>query len=331
MSDGIPHRPRHARHRRATKQLPEIPDPSSPLAGPGRASSGYRVAGYPVRQGLRDPEFRQGFRDPEFREGFRDPEFRGPAFMDDDDGGPVGLPPIRGAGSRLGDRSVPGRSMPGRRRVRLVIVIAAACSLAAIGGALYAVIEHGSLGAAGHVSSSPPARQRPPAADIHKGDLRRYLLAAPGGSHPWPSPLGTDRTLSLRQVASLSTNSTKRTATLRADQFTRGAVQCWITRSGTWVDVRLYQFGSAADAQTFFRSDVAASARTSPASAQSSVSGVPGARAFAASKPDHSGYVAVLIIGVKGDVTFIVDIAEHSAKAHLASPDSLTQAEYGNL
>jgi len=108
-------------------------------------------------------------------------------------------------------------------------------------------------------------------------------------------------------------------------------VRCWITRGGTWVDVRLYQFSSAANAQNFFRRDVAASARTSPASDQSSVSSVPGARAYAASKPDHAGYVAVLVIAVKGDVAFLVDIAERSAKAHLDLPDSLTRAEYASL
>lgn len=211
--------------------------------------------------------------------------------------------------------------------------MAAALSLlAVIGGAAYGVLSRGSIGTPDHVSSGPPRQDsHRPAAESHKGDLRSYLVDASSGSQPWPHPLGTHRKLSLRQVANLSTDSNDRTATLLDDGFTRGAVQCWITRTGSWVDVRLYQFSSPANAQTFFRTDVAGSARTTPAADQSTVTGVPGARVFASAKPDHAGYVSVLVIGVKGDVTFVVDFAEHVATAHLALPDSLMQAEYAKL
>jgi hypothetical protein len=44
--------------------------------------------------------------------------------------------------------------------------------------------------------------------------------------------LGTDRNLSLRQAASLSSNNTARRHRFVRDHFTHGAVQCWITADG---------------------------------------------------------------------------------------------------
>jgi hypothetical protein len=94
--------------------------------------------------------------------------------------------------------------------------------------------------------------------------------------------------------------------------------------------VRLYRFGSAADAQNFFRSDIDASSRNTPAADQSGVSNVPGARAFADPKPDSGGYITVIAIGVKGDVVFLVDIAEHSNTVRLGTPDRLMREQYSS-
>lgn len=227
----------------------------------------------------------------------------------------------------------PGRAPRGPRRgkARLVVsLVAVVCAVAA--GAVYLVRGHDSgLPSAQGGSQSPGQGSHSPAPPVtHHGDLRNYLLAAPAGSQQWPNPLGTHRKLSLRQAASLSTDRKARLRTLTEDHFTKGAVQSWI-KNGTWIDVRLYQFASAADAQVFFRGDIAASSQSTPAANQSPVRSVPGARAFADSKPDSDGYISVIAIGVKGDVVFLVDAAEHSSTAHLALPGKLMRGQYSKL
>jgi hypothetical protein len=193
------------------------------------------------------------------------------------------------------------------------------------------MFRHAADRTAAQGGSQGQASHRPSPAATHQGDLRKYLIAAPRGSQPWPKPLGTTRKLSLRQAAHLSTDSKARHTRLSKDHFVQGAVQCWIAKSGAWVDVRLYQFGSAALAQDFFHTDIAASSSTTPAADQSRVIDVPGARAFADAKPDSDGYLSVLVIGVKGDVVFLVDMAEHSTTAHLGTPDRLMHGQYSKL
>jgi hypothetical protein len=247
-------------------------------------------------------------------------------------GGPGGYPPPTGPGPERTKRTASGR------RKAWAILAIAALAAAVFGGASYVVLHHvlvvrgqaaGSTSGQGG-SRSPASRSASPAA-THPGDLRKYLIAAPRGSQPWPKPLGTARKLSLRQVAHLSTNVKARHARLIEDHFVQGAVQCWIAKSGAWIDVRLYQFGSAALAQSFVHVDIGASSRTTPAADQSAVENVPGARAFADAKPDSEGFLTVLVIGIKGDVVFLVDMAEHANTARLGAPDRLMRAQYSKL
>ena len=95
--------------------------------------------------------------------------------------------------------------------------------------------------------------------------------------------------------------------------------------------MRLYQFGSAAEAQNLFLTDVDATSSSTPVADRSAVGKVPGARAFADPKPDSSGFISVITIGVKGDVVFIVDTAERSRKASLGTPDKLMREQYSKL
>jgi hypothetical protein len=215
-----------------------------------------------------------------------------------------------------------------------MVVAVAAVVCAAIAGATYLVLGH--LSGAPSVQDGSRSQTRGQASHTaaprvtHHRDLRSYLIAAPARSHPWPHPLGTHRKLSLLQVAKLSTGTKRRRRALAEDHFTHGAVQSWI-KGAAWVDVRLYQFASAADARDFFRRDIEASSRATPTADQSRVSKVPQARAFADPKPDSEGYVSVIVIGVKGDVVFLVDSAQQSKRAHLAMPDRLMREQYGKL
>lgn len=229
-----------------------------------------------------------------------------------------------------------GRTAPGRGRAKVAFGVAAAIVLAAAGGVTYYLASghaSGRTSATGSVHSPAPSqapRSAAPAA-THHGDLRRYLIAAPSGSNPWPQPLGTNGKLSLAQAASLSKNTKARRQRLTEDHYVQGAVRSWVAENGTWIDVRLYQFGSAADAQNLFLTDIDGSSSSTPVADQSSVHGVPGARAFADPKPDSNGFIGVLAIGVKGDVVFVIDTAEHSHTASLGTPDTLMQEQYGKL
>lgn len=228
------------------------------------------------------------------------------------------------------------RTASSHRGPRAAIAVGAVTALAATGGLTYYLLSGRATGrtsATSTVHTPAPARSSnstTPAA-AHAGDLRRYLIAAPAGSHPWPQPLGTDGKLSLAQAASLSSNRTARRKRLIEDHYLQGAVKSWVTEAGTWIDVRLYRFGSAADARSLYLTDIDGSSSSTPVADQSAVTDVPGARAFADPKPDSSGFISVIAVGVKGDVVFIVDAAEHSKRASLGTPDMLMREQYGKL
>ena len=243
---------------------------------------------------------------------------------------PVGPPPTRPGPQHT------GRSSRKRGRATAAVAVAAVSVLAAAGGVTYHLLSSHSAGqtlATGSSHSPAPSQPSHSAAPpvTHHGDLRRYLIAAPSGSHPWPQPLGTNGKLSLAQAAALSTDSKSRRRRLTEDHYVQGAVRSWVTESGTWIDVRLYQFRSAADAQNMFLTDIDASSSNTPVADQFPVSKVPGARAFADAKPDSDGFISVIAIGVKGDVAFIVDVAEHAHKASLGMPDDLMRQQYSKL
>jgi hypothetical protein len=294
----------------------QMPPPPPSYRGPGYTDSGYTDSGY-NGPGYTDP----GYNGP----GYSDPGYTDPGYTDPGLSGPGGYPSPTGPGPRRAKRRTAGH-----RKTWAALAIAA-LAVTVIGGVFYVVLRHTAdqTSAQGGRHSQPSHSPSP--APTHRGDLRRYLVAAPHGSESWPKPLGTNRKLSLGQASHLSTDSKARRATLFSDRFRQGAVQCWIAKSGAWVDVRLYQFGSAALAQDFFHTDIRASSRTTPAVDQSGVPDVPGARAFADAKPDSDGYLTVLVIGVKGDVVFLVDMAEHTSTAHLGAPDRLMGAQYSKL
>lgn len=216
--------------------------------------------------------------------------------------------------------------------------MSAPIALAAVAGVAYwyyVASGHasGRTPAAANVPSAAPSRASHSAtpAPAHHGDLRKYLIGAPTGSNPWPQPLGTNDRLSLAQAAKLSNNSKQRLEKLTADHFVQGAVRSWVTEGGSWIDVRLYQLGSAADARNLYITDIDGSSSSTPVADQSPVRGVPGARAFADAKPDSDGFISVMVVAVKGDVVCVIDAAEHAHKASTGTPDTLIREQYGKL
>ena len=146
-------------------------------------------------------------------------------------------------------------------------------------------------------ASAPPAR-------THGGDLSQYAVAAPTdartcNSHP------TDQNLTLDQAAALSTNPTARAMAFRRYEFQRGFSRCWISNTGTLVDLRLYQFSTAELAGAFHTQDVLANTRGSWG-ATTDVPGIPGGKSFVKSTLDKDGYAQTLSVCQLGDISVAI-------------------------
>ncbi|HEY5987457.1 MAG TPA: hypothetical protein VIV12_13950, partial [Streptosporangiaceae bacterium] len=216
---------------------------------------------------------------------------------------------------------------PGRKRRPVLAAMGVFLALVVAGGGLVAYFVLG-LG-----SSKPPVTGSSAAASppTHHRDLRTYLIRPPPKSHPWDKPLGTNQNLSLSQAANLSNDVKARREMLTQDHFAHGAVRCWIGADASVVDVRLYQFSSVSNAQAFFRQDVSATSHGYTSANTSHISGVPGGWAYSDPKRDSNGYVHVITLAVKGDVVFVVSLAEHSRTVDLTLPDSLAKQQYQKL
>jgi hypothetical protein len=238
--------------------------------------------------------------------------------------GPYGNDPRRPA--------MPSRPPPAparRRRRPALMAIGVFFALVAAGAGLLAYFVLG----LGSSSSKNAATGGPAVASplTHHGDLRTYLIRPPPRSHSWQKPLGTNQNLSLAQAANLSNDAKARRQMLTRDHYTHGAVRCWIGADSSVVDVRLYQFSSVSNAQAFFRQDVSATSPAYTSANTAHISGVPGGWAYSDPRRDSRGFVHVITLAVKGDVVFVVSIAQHSQRVDLTLPDSLVRQQYQKL
>jgi hypothetical protein len=118
---------------------------------------------------------------------------------------------------------------------------------------------------------------------------------------------------------------------LTENNFTHGAVQCWIGSDRSVVDVRLYQFDSADHAKKFFDDDIDATSGGYTSANTTTVPGVPGAEMYIDPKKDDQGYVNAIAIGWKGDVVFVVSLGERADKLDTSLPYSLMLKQYEKL
>lgn len=302
---------------------PSYGDPAGypdPVSGyPGNAyqqpSPGYADPGYP-------PQQTQPYYQPQPQS---QPGYGGPGYP-----GSPGYPPTQSSGSG------------GGRAVVVVLVVALVLILVGggIGLAVFLSKKSGTPVAGSTTGGAPattgatggPSASPTPTAALHTGDLRNYLIPAPSGSRNWSKPLGTDRNLSLDQASELSSDPKARKDMLQQYNFTKGAVQSWISSgSVNVVDVRLYQFDTADHADGFFRDNLDATGGSYTSANTGTVVGVPGAKSFADPKKDAQGYVSIISIGLKGDVVFVVSIGEKGDKIDLATSDKLMQQQFQKL
>jgi hypothetical protein len=179
----------------------------------------------------------------------------------------------------------------------------------------------------GGATSTPTAD----AGNVHTGDLRNYLIDPPSGSRNWATPLGTDRNLSLDQASELSTDANERRKMLQEDNYTHGAVQCWIGSDRSVVDVRLYQFDTEEHAKAFFTDDIDATSKGYTSANTTTVPGVPGGEMYIDPKKDAQGYVNAIAIGMKGDIVFVVSLGERGDTLDRTLPYGLMLKQYQKL
>ena len=295
---------------------PEQPSGYDPGWGGYPSYSGYETQQQPPQQ-YYQPQPQPQYPPP------RQPGYGGPGY-------PIGpgyaqQPPQPSRGGRGG-------------LIALVVILVLVVVGGGIGAAIWFTRGSGQPSANGTGGPAASTRQSAaptptPTADVtHTGDLRSFLVDPPNGSKNWPKPLGTDRNLSVDQAAELSSDPKARKDMLTQYNFSKGAVQCWITSGGSSVvDVRLYQFDTTDHADSFFHDNLDATGQGYPAEQTHEVSGVPGAKSFADPKKDAQGYVSVIAIGLKGDVVFVVSIGEKGDKVDLNLPDQLMQKQLAKL
>jgi hypothetical protein len=280
---------------------PGYADPTSGHPGPQtyQPSPGYGQQGYSQPTQYQPPPQQQ-------------PGYGGPGYP-----GAPGYPPTPSGGGG-------GRGAVVVIVVFLVLVVAGV----AVGGGYFLLKDRKTTPSA---NGSPTPSSSPSSPATHSKDLRTYLLDPPGGSKPWPSPPGTDRSLSLDQAAQLSGDPKARREILSRNNFTHGAVQCWVTSDKTSVQVRLYQFDSADHAEGFYRDDIDATAPSYDKDHTTTPAGVPEGYVYADSKKDSDGYLDVIGIGRKADVVFVVSVGQKADTADLTMPDLLMKQQYDKL
>jgi hypothetical protein len=244
-----------------------------------------------------------------------------------------GGPGYPGAGypGAPGYPTTPSGGGGGRGGVVVVLVVFLVLILVGGGVGAYFLLKGDKTTPNASGSPTPGQSQASPTPAGHPGDLRTFLIDGPSGSRAWPSPLGTDRNLSLDQASELSSDKKARRDMLSENNFKSGAVQCWIGSDRSVVDVRLYQFDTAEHADGFFKADIEATSSSYSAADTSTVPGVPKAEAYSDTKKDEQGYVRVIAIGVKADVVFVVSLAEKADKVDLTLPNRLMQQQYDKL
>jgi hypothetical protein len=291
-------------------------NPQDPASQP--PSDPYQQAGYPP---------------------FPDPAYPDPAYQQATYPVPSQYPPTQ---PYQGYPTYPP-APPARRGATVAIVTVVALLLVlVVGGGIAAayLIPKGKPSTQGGQSATPPASTTPSSAastsptpdagPTHGNDLRTYLVAMPDGQKKCPNEEGTDNALTLSQAANLSSDPNKRAAELQQYKFTSGAVRCWVADNKTVVDVRLYQFDSAANATGFFNADLRGTKPGYSANNITPVSGVPGAQSFASPNKDSNGYVRVISIGQRGDVVLVVALAQIPPLNVSVAEDLLVQ-QYGKL
>jgi hypothetical protein len=178
-------------------------------------------------------------------------------------------------------------------------------------------------------SAAASASPTPDAGPTHGGDLRTFLVGLPSGLKKCPNEEGTNNALSLDQAANLSTDPAKRRQELQNYGFKDGAVRCWLAANGSVVDVRLYRFGSTANASDFFDADISGTSPDYSADNITQVPGVPGGKSFANPVKSSDGYVRVISIGRSGDVVLVIAVAQTTLD--VKSAENLLVQQYQKL
>jgi hypothetical protein len=190
---------------------------------------------------------------------------------------------------------------PSAAKSFLIVVVVLA---AVVGGAAYWVSQ---LHLARPDCTNATPADNPDPGSTHGGDLLDLLLPAPSDSQPWPRGLPTEA-IDVDQAASSSGDPTARANFLRGCGFLRGAVARWVATTGTYVNIRLFQFDSIEDAGRFYAADNRINT-DSHWGTPTAVNPIGGA-SYMDWNPDQNGYVDGLHTARRGDIVIIVIVSQ---------------------
>jgi hypothetical protein len=145
-----------------------------------------------------------------------------------------------------------------------------------------------------------------PSPTAFTGDLRTLLLTPPSTSHPFAKPLSTDGTTNADQIASAFQDPTEAKAVLQEDDFVAGAVVQWHDADDTEVLIKLYQFGSPAEAKSWQYFNQRGYAGDATKTDQSPIDGIDDSGCFVTKKVDSLGFIDTLGIAAKQDIYMLV-------------------------
>ncbi|MFC1416806.1 hypothetical protein [Streptacidiphilus cavernicola] len=188
-----------------------------------------------------------------------------------------------------------------------------------------------------------PTDSAPPApganASATAADKKRVLadlVAAPHGSHPWPSSKtnGATGVLTLDQLldrlADTAADRTTMSAEGKDQGFQYAVRKNWDGADGTQADVYLLQFASATGAQSFILAHQQGAKSAVPSKGLYTIPNSGDAVAYERPGIDHDGYVWTDAYFVFGNVAVRIDFWV-PAKAHRSELTALVQQQYAKL
>ena len=205
---------------------------------------------------------------------------------------------------------------PKKKHTGLIVTLIVVAVLVVAGGAIGAGLlladsgKSSKTSAAGATPTSTPtsaAASPTPAATesagpIHSGDLRKFLIPAPGGSDPVDDPLGKKNIFTAAQESKEWDQPSDRQASLSLHNFDTGAVRQWETANNL-VEVELFRFGTPNSAKLFMGEDQDGTHYFEQTATESTVKNVPESFLYYTKKKDKHGNTHAFAIANCGDVT----------------------------
>jgi hypothetical protein len=156
----------------------------------------------------------------------------------------------------------------------------------------------------------------------HTGDLDRYVIAAPAGSHAWPNKPIDEQLPDYHTAGKTFADAATFTPILSRYNFQRGVLRRWVDADGTIVAVRLFQFGLTQFADAFAQ-DMKQTDELQGWSAPTPLPAAAGAETQV--RPGEAGRIHSVGVLVKDELVVVVDTSQVPPNKPTTLADLVTQ------